>query len=519
MTPPSHINVLRTALSRVDTVPFRRYVEIVMAGEWGAENPREALAAGAVAVKQYAWYYAMAGNWRGGSVGGRCYDVRDSTADQVYRPATKVPAARHLAAVAESWSVTVRKPNGTSRGRFFATQYNNGSDYRRCGTGLTGHTLRQVGASSCAAAGYSFRQILRLYYGPGARVVSAAATPPAVRHDLDGKGAGDIGLLLDREVSPTADAPTTDAVVLSSDGKHVKTRSDQPLGFSLGAVLSHVTADLSGDRRPDLAILSASDHGPEISVFTSGDDGLAPAAAWWDGGGLSQELSYARLELIAGRWEQGGRPGLGLVVQFRDGGRPAKIYEVKATGDGARQAVLVWQGDPGGIVWDAYAGDFTGDGRADVALVVDAGTNGIRLLVLPGSGSHGALKAPQRWAADTELVRSDAVPLPADVDGDGRSDVVMAERLGEGGVRFVAYRSTGRSFERIELGNATAGYPWQQVVFGVSDLNADARDDVYVLVPDGDAARVDAFLSRGKSLTHATWGSAAEIDLASATTY
>ena len=63
VTPPPHINVLRTALGRVETVPFRRYVEVVMAGEWGPQNAREALRAGAVAVKQYAWYYAMAGNW------------------------------------------------------------------------------------------------------------------------------------------------------------------------------------------------------------------------------------------------------------------------------------------------------------------------------------------------------------------------------------------------------------------------------------------------------------------------
>ena len=85
LVPPTSIRVYRTATRRTVTVPFRTYVEKVMAAEWGAGAPVAALRVGAVAVKQFAWYYAI--YWRGGrDAAGRCYDVRDSSIDQVYDP-------------------------------------------------------------------------------------------------------------------------------------------------------------------------------------------------------------------------------------------------------------------------------------------------------------------------------------------------------------------------------------------------------------------------------------------------
>ena len=179
VVPPPSINVLRTALGRVETVPIRRYVEFVLAAEWGPGTAREALAAGAVAVKQYAWYHALAGHWRGGRYGGTCFDVRDTNVDQVYRPATKIPTAKQRAAVAESWAVTVRKPSSSDpAGRFFMTSYNGGHSLPACGAGVTGWKLWQHGAATCAAEGYTYEAILRIYYGPRLRVVTSPRASP-----------------------------------------------------------------------------------------------------------------------------------------------------------------------------------------------------------------------------------------------------------------------------------------------------------------------------------------------------
>ena len=92
--PPTTIRVLRTsgsAAGKVQTVDFKGYVKVVEQAEWPASWPAEALKVGAIAVKQYAWYYAM--SYRGGTGTGGCYDVVDNTNDQLYAPETRVPAA------------------------------------------------------------------------------------------------------------------------------------------------------------------------------------------------------------------------------------------------------------------------------------------------------------------------------------------------------------------------------------------------------------------------------------------
>ena len=167
--PPATIRVLRTAgpaSGSVEVVPFHDYVTVVMEAEWGSYDPAEALEAGAVAVKEYAWYYAMF--WRGRSAAdGSCYDVVDSSKDQVYAPETRVPSASISAAVDATWGVSIRK-----LGSLFSTHYDAGSDVA-CGANADGGHLYQVSAMHCAAGGMTAEVILDTYYGPGLEIVGA----------------------------------------------------------------------------------------------------------------------------------------------------------------------------------------------------------------------------------------------------------------------------------------------------------------------------------------------------------
>jgi hypothetical protein len=178
--PPTTIRVLRTAgpaSGTVQVVNFHDYVTVVMAAEWGAGNPAEALKAGAVAVKEYAWYHAMF--WRGGTADdGSCYDVVDSSLDQIYAPETHVPAASLVAAVDATWGVTVRR--NTS---LFVTHYQAGANVA-CGANADGGHLYQVSATHCAQEGMTYDLILTTYYGPGVDVEGAqapAAAPVGLR--------------------------------------------------------------------------------------------------------------------------------------------------------------------------------------------------------------------------------------------------------------------------------------------------------------------------------------------------
>lgn len=162
--PPPTIKVLRTGTGRVQTVDFRRYVAIVMAsGEWPSRLRKATLEAGALATKQYAWYYTLKGNHRRSykTRNGTCYDVRDDTRDQLFRPGRASPKSKQQAAIDATWALTVRK-----YGRFFLTGYRAGTS-RTCAADATGWKLFARSVEACARKGWSRTRIQKAYYNPG----------------------------------------------------------------------------------------------------------------------------------------------------------------------------------------------------------------------------------------------------------------------------------------------------------------------------------------------------------------
>jgi hypothetical protein len=173
--PPNSIRVYRTSgpnAGTVQTVDFPTYVEVVLAAEWPPSWPTASLQSGAVAVKEYAWYYAM--NWRGGSGTGGCYDVIDNTNDQIYWPEGRTPTPEEVTAVEATWYESI-----TKSGSLILTGYRSGADVG-CGTDADGAHLFQHSARNCAAAGMTADQILQIYYGPSLAIWKPPAQPAPV---------------------------------------------------------------------------------------------------------------------------------------------------------------------------------------------------------------------------------------------------------------------------------------------------------------------------------------------------
>ena len=155
-TPPRTIRVFRADLHRVDRVPFRLYVQRVMAsGAWPAYKPLESLKAGAVVITQYAWWEALRGHRTGW---GQCFDIRDGGWGQFYRGSVYVHS-KIRRAVDAVWGTTLRK-----HGRFIRTGWRGygGS----CASWTDGWRLMEDGATSCARRGMGWRRILRVYLDP-----------------------------------------------------------------------------------------------------------------------------------------------------------------------------------------------------------------------------------------------------------------------------------------------------------------------------------------------------------------
>jgi hypothetical protein len=199
--PPDYIRVLRNHSGNVDRVPFRNYVVTVMGKEWPGYLPRAVIEAGAVAVKQFAWFHAL-GSGRM-SRKGQCFDVTDGVGDQLYKPNRARVRQDHYQAVSATWSVRLLK-----HGSLFMTGYRTGNK-GRCGHDRTGWKLYARSAIRCAQSGKSFIDILRIYYGPVA-VVNGGGGKPTRGQTTDSTAtsstAADDAVTIDTTAPPATDA-------------------------------------------------------------------------------------------------------------------------------------------------------------------------------------------------------------------------------------------------------------------------------------------------------------------------
>jgi hypothetical protein len=166
--PPETVRVYRTQTGVVEVVPFQTYVVTVMGKEWPGYLPIPVIEAGAVAVKQYAWFYAMEGRHRSSYVNGlgECFDVRDSTTDQLYKPEKARVVSKHWDAMYETWDYSLRKND-----KQFLTGYRRGVK-GECASNATGWKLFALTAVRCAEdLGYTWQLILRAYYDPGLQMI------------------------------------------------------------------------------------------------------------------------------------------------------------------------------------------------------------------------------------------------------------------------------------------------------------------------------------------------------------
>ena len=149
--PPRTIRV-RLDYHTVVRVNFMRYVAVVVSSEFNSV-PLELRKAGAVAVKVYGWYRTL--RPRPSKAG--CFDVNDSTADQIYRH-HKMPPEHVWSAVRATWGWRVLR-----EGRLISTGYRTGRAVG-CARDIDGWHLFARSAARCARLGWTARHILERYY-------------------------------------------------------------------------------------------------------------------------------------------------------------------------------------------------------------------------------------------------------------------------------------------------------------------------------------------------------------------
>lgn len=478
ISPPSSIRVYRTGQGRSVTVDFRRYVRTVMASEWGPGHPVAALSAGAVAIKQYGWYYAM--HWRGGRDGaGRCYDVVDTTVDQVYNPNRPI-AAIYGAVVDQTWRWFLRKGS-----LFFLTGYRSGDGI--CGAQQDGWHLMQQNASLCASRrGESAESILRRYYGADVSLVIPGF------NDITGDGIGDVtAVITDPSNGDVA------ATVLSTDPRM------PPVAVATTATVAV----------PPPAAPSTAPSAPAAGITSAANDLSGAPLAIIDGATL---LGRATADVNGD-----GRGDVGIVetvAPSAPGVTPTiapltRLLVFHSTGIALARPVTQWQAPIDLSGSQFLAGDVSGDGRADLIVLRDRG-DGKTVALVAASTDRGGL-ARLRTAGAVEAPLDALHPLLGDVTASGRDSIILGVRTGDDQLALdVLLPTPSGTFTTETWWTSQTPFSWAASRLTVADLGGDGRTDVvaYVDAGSGNGTTVDRFTSTGRSFRETGWTTLPTLD-------
>ncbi|GAA3544046.1 RICIN domain-containing protein [Kribbella ginsengisoli] len=306
--------------------------------------------------------------------------------------------------------------------------------------------------------------------------------------------------------------PTARLFVLAVD--KAGNTSPDPTGWDLTArpnpsPQTYVRGDVNGDGRADVdAVIDQGFGRTAIWNVTAKAGGFETGAMAFDSGENGGFPLY-RTRPAQGDFDGDGRADTAF---FREeAGRRMALYSLKSDGNTYAPGSLPdWRGPANGWVLSTarvVAGNVNGDKRSDIVVQVNNGDGTWRAEVYQG----GDLAHPASWLAAAKGQWAQSTPVLADVDGDGRADLVDMKNAG--GCRTVVeyYRSTGTTFAPtpVPLFDSGAGkYCWERNHPVVGDVDGDGKDDIvslYENTPGQPDTTLKVFRSTGTALTLGDW--------------
>jgi hypothetical protein len=511
--PPTEIRVLRGSgpnAGHVEVVPFWNYVGTVLRAEYstGGSTGPIWMRLGALTVKQYGWYYAM--HWRGGKVTFtndvdgtttvECWDVRDNTNDQIYKPErmvngeyvpANVPTPANLQGMAETWSVTLRKYNVDRKySRLFLTGYRSGKK-KPCGSDATGFKIYQKSLRDCTRKALDFEETVREYFENNLEIVDVRG------HDILADAdawLGDLGVLKQNGTGTDwrVYAPTVDEA--GQVGSFAPAVSGD-LGIPWNNIAFNGAIDVNGDDRTDIVVLTSAGKLRVALANGTGYDALS-----------SQDLpaGTATSAMIVGDFDGDLLGDVGLlrstpVAPLPE--EPATLVVMRGKADGTFGAPQDWwRGALDLSTLQPIAGDVNGDGKTDLILrdasvglrywvapsfasCADFTTVGACTLV-PGIGLDVLSAAPAFDQPDWNA--SYYRQTPADYDRDGRTDLILLAKVDAGGIKVLGLKALkDGGFAAPQLLWQNNGIAFGDVMAVGFDLNTDGLADVALLRKDG----------------------------------
>ena len=260
--------------------------------------------------------------------------------------------------------------------------------------------------------------------------------------------------------------------------------------FSVAGALSSIAvADFNGDGKPDVAASNASGG---VALFLGNGDGTFQ-------GVRTMALSGSGpLTVVAGDVNGDGKQDLIVASNPSGPPQPGNIAVLLGKGDGAFQSPLnvalpgpiVQQGIGNASTAALVAGDFTGDGKLDVAVAISVSFAN-RIALLRGN-DDGSFQAPGLTSINTAPV----VMVATDLNQDHTLDLLLTDCCGLTEASYLIGKGDGTFQAEVQFPSG----PNPRAV-AVADFNGDGFPDIAVVgqVQQPDRGTLAVMLNPGAS--------------------